>query len=76
MELDLRGLDYFARRRRLMASLARLRTTERLRVTSSRVDDVHWLRFELEARLGARYRWFLTSHDHQPAVHTVARLDS
>lgn len=73
LELDLQHLDYFTRRRKLLAALSCLRATEQLRVISTRTDDVHWLRYEMEARFAARYHWSASSEDRDPAVHTVVR---
>lgn len=70
-ELDLRGLDFGARRRRLFAALRALRATEELRVTGAGPHELYWLRYELEARLERRYCWALAEDSSGAAVRTV-----
>lgn len=73
LRVDLRGLDYFERRRCVFEALRALGPQETLRLTSGQADDVSLLRFEAEARLPRRYRWSLPS-GRTGADETLVRL--
>jgi uncharacterized protein (DUF2249 family) len=70
--VDLRGLDYYARRRRLLSALRDLAPGDRVQVISDRADEVVWLRYEVEARVAERYGWSLPD-EGDGAVCTTAR---
>jgi uncharacterized protein (DUF2249 family) len=53
----LEGLDYYARRRRLFTALRGLAPGQQMELSSDRVEDVYWLRYEMEARMPQRYCW-------------------
>ena len=55
--VELNGLDYYARRRRLFTALRSLAPGQEMELSSERADDVYWLRYEMEARMPQRYWW-------------------
>jgi len=71
-ELDLRGLDFATRRRLLFAALRSLPPAGELRVLSGRPEDLHWLRYEMEARLDRSYRWSAATDGPQACSGTPA----
>jgi len=71
--VDLCGLDYYDRRRRLFVALRTLEPGEEVVLISDRADDVSWLRYEMEARFPQRYCWSLPQESHGTA-HTTVRL--
>ena len=71
--VDLRGLDFYDRRRRLLSALQTLEQGERVHVLCDRADDVLWLRYEVEARVAERYSWSLPDEDRGIARTTVER---
>lgn len=73
-ELDLRGLDFAVRRRRLFAALRDLRPTEQLRLTSAHAEDLYWLRYEMEARIGRRYCWSPAGEEGTGPARTIVRV--
>lgn len=72
--VDLCGLDYGDRRRRLFSALRDLDPGEQLHLISDRADDVLWLRYEVEARIAERYFWSLPDEGLETARFTVRRL--
>lgn len=72
--VDLRGLDYYDRRRRVFAALRDLGPGEQVSLTSDRADDVLWLRYEVEARVAERYCWSLPDEGHGTVRTTARRL--
>ena len=73
LALDLRGLDFAARRRRLFRALRDLRAGEELLLTGPSTGELYWLRCEMEARLDHRFCW---SPGEGPGAtaHTVVHL--
>ena len=69
--VDLCGLDYYERRRRLFVALHTLEPGEEVQLISDRADDVSWLRYEMEARIPQRYCWSLPQESHGTALTTV-----
>ncbi|HET7388731.1 MAG TPA: hypothetical protein VFJ19_18925 [Nocardioidaceae bacterium] len=69
--IDLCGLDYYERRRRLYGALCALAPGVATQIISSRAEDVAWLRYELESRLPQRYSWSLPREIHGVTVTTV-----
>lgn len=74
LELDLRELDFAARRRRLFTALHDLRAGEELRLTGLRTSELYWLRYEMEARLDHRFCWSSAGEGPGSAGHTVVHL--
>lgn len=72
--VDLCGLDYGDRRRRLFSALRALDPGEQIEVISDQADDVLWLRYEVEARIAERYFWSLPDEGGETARITVRRL--
>lgn len=71
-QVDLSGLDYHERRRRLFTALRALQPGQVLRLNSDQADDVYWLRYEAEVRMSQRYYWSLPS-GMPGAVETIVR---
>jgi len=71
--VDLCGLDYDERRRHLIAAVYGLNPGDGVEVVSDGVDDVSWLRYEIEARLPQRCSWSLPQEAHG-TVHTTIWL--
>lgn len=69
--VDLSGMDYDARRRRLFATLGALRPGEQVELISDRADDVGFLRYEWETRTPRRYCWSVPDEDDTGARVTV-----
>ena len=69
--VDLCGLDYYARRRSLFATLSSLEPGEEVQLVSDRADDMSWLRYEWEARIPERYCWSLPQENNGTAQITV-----
>lgn len=69
--VDLCGLDYYARRRSLFATLGSLEPGEEVQLVSDRADDMSWLRYEWEARIPQRYCWSLPQENNGTAQITV-----
>ncbi|HET7326598.1 MAG TPA: hypothetical protein VFJ14_04850 [Nocardioidaceae bacterium] len=70
--VDLRGLDYYARRQRLLEALRDLPDRGEVCLISDRAADVHWLRYEVEARTTRRYGWSLPA-ETSGGAHTIVR---
>lgn len=69
--VDLCGLDYYERRRRLFDALRTLEPGEEVQLISDRADDVYWLRYEMEARIPQRYCWSLLQEGYGTTRTTV-----
>jgi len=56
-QVELSGLDYYDRRRRLFTALRSLKPGQEVQLSSDHAEDVYWLRYEMEARMPQRYSW-------------------
>jgi uncharacterized protein (DUF2249 family) len=74
LELDLRGLDFAGRRRRLFTVLRDLRAGDELRLTGLSTGDLYWLRCEMEARIDHRFCWSPAGESPDATASTVVHL--
>jgi uncharacterized protein (DUF2249 family) len=72
LQLDVRGLDYESRRRQLFEAVRALRSGDQLRVISTAVRDLYWLRYEIEGR-DPRYGWSQREGSRGVPAQTVVR---
>ncbi|HEY9265057.1 MAG TPA: hypothetical protein VIQ11_10665, partial [Mycobacterium sp.] len=71
--VDVRGLDYYNRRHHIFTAVDGLAPGRELQLISDRLNDVTWLRYEMEARSPRRYFWSQPQELEAGMVRTTVR---